>query len=118
VIRYEHEMIKEWGYATGVPNRPFIVVEAAKASDSPPLLVYLHSAGNEFKPSIPAKLPGFGPEFITLALHSVGGQQDGWHGWHKIAKDPKKFSLTYTPVEHRLLATIEWVARKYKVDRN
>jgi len=31
---------------------------------------------------------------------------------------PKKFAATYTPVEHRLLATIEWVARKYKVDRN
>ena len=118
VIRYEHEMIKEWGYAAGAPNRPFIVVEAAKASNSPPLLVYLHSAGNEFKPSIPDKLPGFGAEFITLTLHSVGGQQDGWHGWHKIKDDPKKFVRTYTPVEHRLLATIEWVARKYKVDRN
>jgi poly(3-hydroxybutyrate) depolymerase len=118
VVRYEHEMIKEWGYAAGAPNRPFIVVEPAKASEAPPLLVYLHSAGNEFKPSIPDKLPGFGSEFVALALHSVGGQQDGWHGWHKIKKDPKKFARTYTPVEHRLLATIEWVARKYKVDRN
>jgi pimeloyl-ACP methyl ester carboxylesterase len=128
VVRFEHEMIKEWGYAPGAPSRPFIVVEPATplapltkggtGGAAPPLLVYLHSAGNEFQPSIPTNLPGFGPEFITLALHSVGGQQDGWHGWHKIKEDPKKFVRTYTPVEHRLLATIEWVARKYKVDRN
>lgn len=118
VVNYEHEMIKEWGYDAGAPKRPFIVVEPAKPSDAPPMLVYLHSAGNEFQPSIPTNLPGFGPDFLTLALHSVGGQQDGWHGWHKIAKDPKKFVRTYAPVEHRLLATIEWVARKYKVDRN
>jgi poly(3-hydroxybutyrate) depolymerase len=118
VVRYEHEMIKDWGYTAGAPSRPFIVVEPAKAADSPPLLVYLHSAGNEFNPSIPTNLPGFGPEFITLAIHSVGGQQDGWHGWHKIKEDPKNFARTYTPVEHRLLATIEWVARKYNVDRN
>ncbi len=117
VVRYEHEMKQEWGYDAGAPTRPFIVVEPAQAADAPPLLVYLHSAGNEFMPSIP-KLPGFGPEFVTLALHSIKGQQDGWHGWHKIAEDPKKFACSYTPTEHRLLATIEWVARKYKVDRN
>lgn len=118
VVLYEHEMIKEWGYNEGAPKRPFIVVEPAKASDAPPMLVYLHSAGNEFRPSIPTNLPGFGPEFLTLAVHSVGGQQDGWHGWHKVREDPKKFARTYAPAEHRLLATIEWVARKYKIDRN
>lgn len=117
VFRYEHEMIEEWGYEPGAIKRPFIVVEPAKPTDSPPMLVYLHSAGNEFGPSIPSQLNGFGPEFLTLAVHSVGGP-DGWHGWHWIAKDPKKYGSTYAPPEHRLLATIEWVARKYRVDRN
>ncbi len=117
VVRYEHAMVKEWGYDAGAPKRPFLVVEPAKASEKPPLLVYLHSAGNEFQPSIP-DLPGFGPEFLTVALHSIGGEQDRWHGGHKIAENPKKFVNAYAPAEHRLLATIEWVARKYNVDRN
>jgi hypothetical protein len=34
VVRYEHEMIEEWGYDAGASTQPFIVVEPAKAADA------------------------------------------------------------------------------------
>ena len=42
----------------------------------------------------------------------------GWWGWKQAEKDGAAKSLSETPVEQRVLATLEWVVQKYNVDRN
>ena len=119
-VQYIHTPLKEWGYPDGTESQVFIVTEAAKISDHPPLLVFLHGAGGKATPRpAPAPFNGFGPEFISLSLECFPPKgPDGWYGYFWAKKDLKAFEHKYSPPEHRYLAEIEWVARKYNVDRN
>ena len=121
VITYRHECLTQWGYEPGTSNRPFVVMGAAKASPHPPMIVYLHGAGghaagyifNVPEPSV------IGPEFVLLSIDCADARgPDGWYGWHWARKDPPRYVNVYSPPEHRCLATIEWVAHKYEIDRN
>lgn len=112
---YGHPLLKEWGYYT---EQKFSVMEPAKASENPPMLVYLHSANGFDYPCVP-DVGDIGPEFVLLFLNCGGAHGvDGWWGWDAVKKDPVKYATVYSLGENRILASIDWVARKYTVDRN
>ena len=119
IVAYEHEMAKSWGYPEGAAKGKFMVIEAAKGTERPPLLVWLHGAGGKAGAHYPSKLAGFGPEFVTLSLecHPPKGPE-GWYGLFWALSDVKKYANEYAPPENRYLGEIEWVVRKYNVDRN
>jgi hypothetical protein len=118
VTSYEYVMPKQWGYEDAAPIGKFTVTEPAKANDHPPMLVYLHGSGGHTRPIVEeaAEFPGFGPEFLTLGLDCTD-RREGWYGYHWAAKDLQKYANQYAPPENRYLAEIQWVARKYHVDR-
>lgn len=124
VVRFEHECIKDWGY-TDNHKQYFYVVEP-KIKDNGPLLVCLHSAGgnpDKFEtgkvemPGNVTKVREAGDDFTELIVNSGIGQE-WWWGADEINANPDKYKNALTPVENRVLATIEWVVRRYKIDRN
>lgn len=124
VVRYEHDCRKEWGYAEKT-TQYFYVVEP-KIKDNGPLLVCLHSAGgnpDKFEngklemPDNAARIAAAGDDFTGLVVNS-GIDSDWWWGADEIQTHPHKYKSSLTPAEIRILATIEWVVEKYKIDRN
>jgi dienelactone hydrolase len=47
-----------------------------------------------------------------------GVDSDWWWGAEAIKSNPDKYQQTLAPVEQRVLATVEWVVRKYAIDSN
>ncbi len=119
VIKYEHEMLKDWGYPDGSPKKPFVVCLPNEKAEHPPMIVYLHGAGGKAYTSLPTKMYGFGPEFVSLSLDCEGPKgPEGWYGLFWAQNDRQKYATTLAPPEQRYLAEIEWVVRKYGIDRN
>lgn len=118
VIRFEHACLPEWGYKDG-GSQYFYVVEPARKTKGP-LLVCLHSAGGDGKSEMPPnvlKVDQAGDEFTGLILNSGSGTE-WWWGAEGIKQDPEAYRFALTPVENRVLATIDWVAQKYGIDRD
>lgn len=117
-VTYEHPCLTEWGYAPNAENRKFVVVEPSRQAGPPPLLVYLHAAGGKAAGYAP-KYGAMDKEFVLLSVECPDANgPEGWYGWNWAQKDLKAYADTYSPPEQRILATVEWVARKYAVDRN
>lgn len=118
VLRFEHDCLRKWGY-TEKARQYFYVVEP-KLRGNGPLLVCLHSAGGDGRSEMPAnaqRVAEAGDDFTGLILNSGSGAE-WWWGAKEIEAKPDVYKRTLTPVENRVLATIEWVVQRYHIDRN
>jgi len=118
VVRFEHDCLKQWGYTE--KSRQYFYVIEPKIGSNGPLLVCLHSAGGNGKSELAAnveKVCEAGDEFTGLMLNSGDGPE-WWWGWNRIEANPDKYKDVLTPVENRVLATVEWVAVNRGIDRN
>ncbi|MHB1001148.1 MAG: hypothetical protein ACYC27_18040 [Armatimonadota bacterium] len=129
IERYTHDSNSEWGYPDNRENC-FYVVAPKKPHKNAPLYVVLHSAnrtgfdylGFQFldrkvvesdNPSdVVTRVPD---NFYGLFLNS---DNDEWWGWGIARGDTEKYIDTLTPAEKRVLDSIEWVSKHYKIDRN
>lgn len=129
IVRYIHSSRSEWGYKDPKENT-FYVVAPKKPRDHAPLYVVLHSAnrtafdylGYQFldrkvaESDNPSDVVTHVPDdFYGLFLNSDNNE---WWGWGQLRDDVKKYTDELTPAEKRVLDSIEWVAKHYKVDRN
>jgi predicted peptidase len=125
VIRYEHASRTQWGYK--VPQTDYFNFLPAKSDlKNAPLRVVLHSAGGSADRALDFafKNKGWfhfyeGDEYHVLYLDCRQNKGiDWWWGYHEIKRNPEQYKDKLTPTEERVLATVEWVAREYNVDRN
>jgi hypothetical protein len=124
VLRYEHNSVPEWGYAK--PQSDYFYVLPLKGNpEGRPLHVVLHSAGHsgDLVLAEASKHPDWFhysglDDQIVIYLDCRANQGDWWWGAHAIKGGKGKYKETYTPAERRVLTTIEWVIKTYKVDRN
>jgi len=54
----------------------------------------------------------------VLYLDCRKNRNDWWWGAHSIKGAPGKYADKYSPTEKRVLTSIEWAIRKYRIDRN
>jgi hypothetical protein len=126
VLRYEHESHSDWAYP--IPQRDYFnVLPSVQATKKVPLRVILHGAG---KSGDKATVSGLinkekemhfygGEEFCVLYLDCLDNKKtDWWWGYHLAKNSGNTYKTELTPTEKRLLATIEWVVKKYDIDRN
>ena len=127
VIRYEHNCQKRWGYEQ--PHKEyFYVMKPAISLSQNPLVVFLHSAGGNGETELEAnveRVARFGDEFVGLVLNSPqtmaelkDQDQDWWWGAKEIEKHPERYRKEMTPIEIRMLETIEWVIQHFNIDRD
>ena len=117
VVRFENDCPEEWGYDKG-QRQYFYVVEPKDSSSKHPLLVCLHSAGGSGESEMPSnvqRIANAGDSFVGLIPNSKFAG-DWWWGRETLMQDKEKYAKTDTPAERRVLATIEWVVRTYKID--
>jgi len=147
IERYTHGPREEWGYPesakgewdyvpgpeTGVAQQNhncFYVVSPKIPRENAPLCVVLHSANRTAYDYLgfaclgrqienredPAKVMTNSPDdFYSLYLSSTNAE---WWGWSQTRENRTKGINTPPPGELRVMDTIEWVAARYKVDRN
>ena len=147
IERYTHGPRPEWGYSAGSStewqypapqesgpsgqnHNSFYVVVPRQAQRNSPLCVVMHSAnrtafdylGYQFlKRKVdpqdePAAVMTRTPDdCYALFLNSTNEE---WWGWTAARSDTGKYSHEQTPAEKRVLDTLEWVIRRYHVDRN
>ena len=123
ILRYEHESVPEWGYENPQSDYFFVLPPEGQAKGRP-LQVVLHSAGHSGEAVLKQSFQkpdwfhnvGLKDQYV-LYLDCRKNAKDWW--WGAERNDLKeKYKDTYTPVEKRILTTIEWVIEKYKIDRN
>lgn len=124
VIRYEHDSIKPWGYKKAQKDY-FYVVPAKSGIKNAPLRVVLHSAGHSGDKVLKDAFKHhdwfhyYGSEdYHILYLDCRKNKNDWWWGYHEIKRNPKLYKDKLSPAEARVLSTVEWVIKKYNVDRN
>lgn len=129
VARYEHECLKRWGYVQP-HNEFFYVMKPNRSLAKNPLVVFLHSAGGNAASELEGnvnRVEGYGEEFVGLLLNSPLAldeypeemvDYDWWWGAKAIEKHPAQYLQKMTPIENRLLETVEWVIQNYNIDRN
>lgn len=118
VIRFEHDCLKQWGYSDRHKQYFYIVEPITKTNN--PLMVCLHSAGGTGESELVSnveKIANAGDDFAGLVLNSGEGSE-WWWGAHEIAAHVDVYKNKPTPVEARVLATVEWATRRYNIDRN
>ena len=104
----------------------FFLVHPKKGGENAPLCVVLHSANRSALDYLdyfflnrnvdPADRCDHIPDdFYTLFLDSNNAE---WWGWSDASHDRNKYSKEPTPAEKRVLASVEWVAAKFAIDRN
>jgi hypothetical protein len=129
IERFTHQSRTQWGYKASQQNY-FFLVHPKQRNNIAPLCVVLHSAGrtafdflgyhflnrkvdpDDNPNDIGEKVPA---DFYGLFLES---NADEWWGWSSARDDGNRYANEPTPAENRVLDTVEWVARKYNVDRN
>jgi hypothetical protein len=122
VIRYDHPLL--WGNEGGanlVSEYFYVALPARDTSALRPLIIYLHSAGGTGQSELAGAglrfLETAGPDFMLLEPNcNTGYSASWWWGWTLIQTDTALYRQTETPVEKRVLATIEWVVQKYAID--
>jgi len=124
IIRYAHP-VQLGSEGDGVTNQYFFVtLPKTDTARLRPLIVYLHSAGGHAESGADtARGQGFlstaGPEFMLLEPNCASPDgTGGWWGWKQAEKNGAASSSSETPVEQRVLTTLEWVVQKYNIDRN
>jgi predicted esterase len=124
VLRYEHDSIPEWDYAKPQQDY-FYLLPLANNPEKKPLHVVLHSAGGsgdrvlEKAVNHPDWFHFSGLEDqVILYLDCRKNKNDWWWGAHSIRDEKGKYADVYCPAEKRVLTTIEWVIKTYKIDRN
>lgn len=129
VATYRHRARAEWGYAADQSDRFLVVQPAAGSAAPPPLYVVLHSAGHDVETALTSGFalhPEGGydhglfhppAECVALYLDCKANPADWWWGWHMIEREPQAYAQRLTPVERRVLDTIEWVVATHGIDR-
>ena len=147
IERFTHGPREAWGYPDsasgewGVPpdqetgvaqqnHNCFYVVAPKNHRENAPLCVVLHSANRTAYDYLgfaclgrqienredPAKVMTNSPDdFYSLYLSSTNAE---WWGWSQARQNSAKHINAAPPAELRVLDTIEWVAARYKIDRN
>jgi hypothetical protein len=147
IERYTHGPREAWGYPESAANEwtyphsqetgkdgqnhnSFYLVSPKKPGKNAPLCVVLHSANRTAYDYL-----GYGflnrkiengddPATVdtrtldncyALFLSSTNAE---WYGWSAARRESAKYKNTPTPAEKRIFETIEWVIRKYAIDRN
>ena len=115
---FQHGVVKEWGYAA--PQKDTFLVlhpKEAKAGAPVPLYVVLHSAGHDVNSCLActAKVGNHDiyhapPDFYALYLDCRANKGDWWWGSEKY-KGPE-----VCPTEKRVIDTVKWVVKEYKLD--
>ena len=124
---FKHGVQQEWGYKAPQQNT-FMVLHPKKDREHAPLYVVLHSAGHDVKSCVECtRTVGnhdiyHSPEdFYALYLDCRANQGDWWWGGMHV-KDlglvKRNSGGDPTPVEKRVIATIKWAIKKYKIDAN
>jgi poly(3-hydroxybutyrate) depolymerase len=124
VLRYECDSVQEWGYAKPQSDY-FYLLPLQGNPEGKPLHVVLHSAGHNGDKVLadaflhPDWFHYSGQEDqIILYFDGMKNRSDYWWGWFGMTNNLEKLKTTYSPTEKRLLTTIEWAIKTYKVDRN
>lgn len=125
VVRYEHDSTGLWGYKDAQTDY-FYVIPAKSTLKHAPLRVVLHSAGHSGDAvlSDAFKHRDWFHYYSDDDCHVLyldcqrNRARDWWWGYHEIRRHPELYKGKLTPTEARVLSTIEWVIRKYEVDRN
>ncbi len=118
VVRYEHRSLKRWGYADN--HKQYFYIVEPKIKSSKPLMVCLHSAGGTGESEMPSnveRIAEAGDEFTGLIPNSGEGPE-WWWGAHEIEANSGSYKNKLTPVEARIMDTVEWTIRRFDIDRN
>ncbi|MDP6635062.1 MAG: hypothetical protein QGG42_09205 [Phycisphaerae bacterium] len=124
---FQHGVKKEWGYANPQTDS-FVVVHPKTKRDNAPLYVVLHSAGHDVWSCVrctsrvgnhdiyhpPA-------DFYALYLDCRANRGDWWWGgMHARDKNLTKMNsgADARPVERRVIDTVKWAVKTYKIDPN
>jgi predicted esterase len=124
-VEYEQQSDPAWGYPAPQTDR-FWLASPERPTAAAPLCVVLHSAGGTGRETFqPNGRPhhdrgAFGDEaFYVLCLDCAANRkQDWWWGCDEIERQPERYRAELTPTERRVLATVEWAARTFPIDRD
>jgi dienelactone hydrolase len=127
---------EEWAYApaqesgkTGQNHNSFYLLAPKKPRKNAPLCVVLHSANRTAYDylgyqALGRKIDGGDDPatVVTRALDDcyalfVSSTNAEWYGWSAVRREGAKYTGAPTPAERRIFDTIEWVVRRYKIDR-
>jgi predicted esterase len=124
-VEYEQPSDPAWGYPAPQTDR-FWLASPERQTAAAPLCVVLHSAGGDCGETLqPICRPhhdrgNFGDEtFYVLCLDCAASRKhDWWWGFEEIERQPERYRTELTPTERRVLATVEWAARTFPIDRD
>jgi predicted esterase len=116
---FKHGAKKEWGYAQ--PQRDtFLVLHPKEVKPKAPLYVVLHSAGHDVHSCLACTSKAGNhdiyhspPDFFALYVDCRANQGVDW--WWGINKFP---GPDVCPTEKRVIDTVKWVIKEYKLDEN
>ena len=80
ILTFEHAMNPAWGYGADAPVGRFVVVEPAKATARPPMIVFLHGSEAKATPYYPKQ-----DEFLALSLDCFPPQGAAGVVWADMA---------------------------------
>jgi poly(3-hydroxybutyrate) depolymerase len=115
---YRHGSLAAWGYAE--PQRDtFLVLHPAEAREKAPLYVVLHSAGHDVHSCLActSKVGNHDiyhapKDFFALYLDCRANKGDWWWGINKYP------GSEVCPTEKRVVDTVKWVVKQYRLDEN
>jgi poly(3-hydroxybutyrate) depolymerase len=115
---FQHGIKQEWGYRS--PQRDtFLVLHAKQPRRNAPLYVVLHSAGHDVHSCLACTttvgnhdIYRSPEDFFALYLDCRANHGDWWWGNEKY-KGPE-----VGPTEKRVIDTVEWVIKRYRIDAN
>lgn len=124
-IEFEQPSDPAWGYPAPQVDR-FWMATPGRPTAAAPICVVLHSAGGTGREPFqticgPHHERGtFGDDrFYVLCLDcATNRKQDWWWGFEEIERQPDRYRTELTPTERRVLATVEWAARTFPIDRD
>jgi hypothetical protein len=115
---YQHGAKKEWGYAQPQKDT-FLVLHPKQEKPNAPLYVVLHSAGHDVHSCLACTtkvgnhdIYHAPADFYALYLDCRANKGDWWWGIEKY-KGPE-----VSPTERRVIDTVKWVVKEYKLDGN
>ena len=131
IERYAHGCRDQWGCPAPQQNSFYVVSPKARRNNAP-LYVVLHPSGPTAFETLaaqflhrysawcfkndPADIITHVPDdFYGLFLNST---PEEWWGWGAARGNSARYAHVLTPVEKRVLDSIEWLAAQYRIDRN